>query len=195
MSKSNGAMFSKALFGYRKSDVNEYIRQADEAQSNEISRLKDEILKLENTATAAEIRIKDLEAALENERATSAAKFQKLTEETNKKLAEAQKKETAINDKLTESEARASSYLKLADSSSQRAEAAEAEVTRLTTALENAKLEIEELNTGKTSDAKRISELEKLVGEYVAKEAADKAERSKYFVIKRPSLMRFIRRK
>lgn len=195
MSKNNGTLFSKSLFGYKKSDVNEYIRQADESRSNENSKLNDEILRLESSAAALESRVKELETTLENERLSSASEIRKLTEETERKLAEAQKSEAAICDKLTESEARAGSYLKLADASSQRAESAEAEVAELTTALESARLEIEELKQCKASDAQRISELEKIVGEYAAKDAAHKAERSKYFVIKRPSLMHFIRRK
>lgn len=195
MSKSNGALFSKALFGYKKSDVNEYIRQADEERSTEISRLKDEILKLENSAEAAQNRIKELESLLEKERASAQSKVRELTEESEKKFAEAKKAQADIFDKLTESESRAISYLKLADSSSQRAESAEAEVTLLSAGLESARLEIQELKSKNTADAKKISELEAVIGNYAAKEAVNKAERSKYFVIKRPSLMRLIRRK
>ena len=37
MSKIKGALFSKSLFGYRKRDVNEYIRMSDESNSEKIN--------------------------------------------------------------------------------------------------------------------------------------------------------------
>lgn len=195
MAKSKGTLFSKSLIGYKRADVNEYIRQSDEDHADEITELKDEILKLENHVLRAEAKIKELESMLEKERASAAADIRKLTEASNQKLAEAEKTQAQISDKLSETEARATSYLKLADSSSLRAESAEAEVTLLSAGLESARVEIEELKTRNLEDEKKITELEKIVGRYAAQEEMNKAERGKYFVIRRPSFMRFIRRK
>lgn len=213
MSKSNGALFSKTLFGYKRTNVNEYIRHADEEHADEISKLKVEILKLENHVGEAESRIKELELVLENERASalskikeleskleservsSALKIQELMDDSNKKLSEVEKCHAEISNKLSESEARATSYLKLADASSLRAESAESEVALLSAGLESARVELEELKKNKVADTKKIAELEELVENYTSREELNKAERRKYFVIKRPSLMRFIHRK
>ena len=86
MSKKDGAVFAKSLFGYKKRDVNEYIRLADESHSAKIKEY--------------ETRINELEETLSKERASYQSQVKSLSDEkddaTKKaeiaKLKQAQKK-------------------------------------------------------------------------------------------------------
>ena len=70
MSKKDGTLFSSALFGYKKSDVNEYIKLADISYSDQISLLHSENERLLERAKNAESRVEELEkiiSEMENE--------------------------------------------------------------------------------------------------------------------------------
>ncbi len=165
MSKNNGAVFSKRLFGYKRSDVNDYIRNSDQAHTEEIAKINYEKEALSEKLRAAEAKISELEALRAAENAAAESRIKKLTLDFEKKLSEMDSIQSNYKDKLTESETRASSYLKMADSSAVRAESAEAELTILSAALEDSKNEIDALNkklANKEAEAARISELEAL---------------------------------
>lgn len=190
MSKKNGALFSKSLFGYKRSDVIDYIRVTDQTHVDEIARISAEKDLLADRLSKAEITIKELESAMTNERTAAQEKVKKLTLEYEKRIAELANAQNAVKDKLNESETRASSYLKLADTSSVRAETAEAELTVISAALENSRAEIEALNkklTEKEDEAKRIAELEALAKRMIASNSENsKSNKRKLFFIKRP---------
>ncbi len=195
MSKKNGAIFSRAFSGYKRSDVNEYIRQADEAHAEELSKLKSENAALEERIIDFEATVKKLESELELERTVSEERIAQISEEAEKKLDDAAKSNSEINEKLIESEARATSYLKMADSSALRAESAEAEVAKLSTGLESAKEEIAILKNEKISDSEKIAELQTLVDRYAAQEKMICDQKKRYFIIKRPSFLNFGRKR
>jgi hypothetical protein len=61
MSKKDGTLFSSALFGYRKSDVNDYIRRTDINHADQLSLLQAEKDRLLARAQKAEERVAELE--------------------------------------------------------------------------------------------------------------------------------------
>ena len=143
----NGALFSKSLFGYRRKDVIEYIRTVDVDHADEISRINSEKGNLQDRLECAESKISELENLLDKERAAYKEKIQKIIAEYDKKIEELINSVAAQKDKLSDSENRAATYLKLVDSSSLRAENAEAELAVLSANIEDYKNEIAELRT------------------------------------------------
>ena len=129
MAKKNGALFSRALFGYKRKDVVEYIRTVDVDHADELSRINSENESLQKKLDASEMLCKELENKLAQEKAFAQESQKKLTLEYEKKLANLNNAVNLQKDKLNDSESRASSYLKLIDSASMRAESAEAELT------------------------------------------------------------------
>jgi chromosome segregation ATPase len=171
MSKKNGAVFSKRLFGYKKSDVNEYIRNSDQAHSEEIAALNFEKSFLADKLKSAEAKIAELEALRESEKAAYESKTKKLIADYENRLGEMTSIQSDYAEKLNESESRASSYLKMADTSSVRAESAEAELTIMSAALEDSKNQIEALNKKlalKEAESERLSEIESLAKKAIA---------------------------
>jgi len=194
MSKKSGALFSKVLFGYKRSDVNEYIRVTDQTRAEELAHVNSEKEVLLEKLHNAETRISELETAVNNERMAAQERIVKLTKEYEKRVSDLSDQHRAFRDKLNESETRASSYLKLVDSSSLRAESAEAELSILSAALDDSKAEIEALNikiAQKEQEIKRISEIESLAKKMLERniENADKQKR-KAFSIRIPFLSR-----
>lgn len=61
MSKRDGTLFSTALFGYKKSDVNDYIKKSDAIHVDQISLLRSEKDRLLVRAQNAEARVEELE--------------------------------------------------------------------------------------------------------------------------------------
>jgi chromosome segregation ATPase len=143
----NGALFSKSLFGYRRKDVIEYIRTVDVDHADEISRINSEKGNLQDRLECAESKISELENLLDKERAAYKEKIQKIIAEYDKKIEELINSVAAQKDKLSDSENRAATYLKLVDSSSLRAENAEAELAVLSANIEDYKNEIAELRS------------------------------------------------
>ena len=64
MSKRDGTLFSSALFGYKKSDVNAYIKSLDVSYDDQLSLLKSENDRLTDRAKKAESRVAELEKLL-----------------------------------------------------------------------------------------------------------------------------------
>ena len=171
MSKKNGAFFSKRLFCYKKSDVNEYIRNADQSHAEEIAAINFEKSFLSDKLKSAEARIAELEVQRESEKAFYESKIKKLTSDYEKKLGEMTTIQSNYAEKLNESESRASSYLKMADSSSVRAESAEAELAIMSAELEDSKNQIEALNKKlalKEAESVHLSEIEALAKKAIA---------------------------
>ncbi len=198
MSKANGTLFSKSLFGYKKSDVNEYIRQADDARAEELAVVKKQVSLLEDQLAMADVRIKELEADIVNQQNKAKETLKKLSSQYEIKLSDASKVNLALKEKIAESDARATSYLKLADASKVRAENAEAKVAIFSSNLESANAEIKELSVKlaeKDAEIKRLSELEAGMRKYSAQREHDaKEEKSRYIMIKRPTF-RWLKRK
>ena len=165
MAKKNGALFSRALFGYKRKDVIEYIRTVDVNHADELLRINSETEMIQKKLAASEALCKELENKLAQEKLSAQESQRKLTLEYDKKLAELNNAVNLQKDKLNDSENRASSYLKLIDSSSMRAESAEAELTVLSAAVEDYKAEIADLKSklaDKENELKKSSEFEAL---------------------------------
>lgn len=163
MAKKNGALFSRAMFGYKRKDVVEYIRTVDVNHADELSRINSENESLQKKLDASEMLCRELENKLAQEKASAQESQKKLTLEYEKKLADLNNAVNLQKDKLNDSESRASSYLKLIDSSSMRAESAEAELTVLSAAIEDYKAEIADLKSklaDKENELKKSSEFE-----------------------------------
>ena len=189
MSKTKGTLFSKSMFGYNKSDVNNYLREADESHANQTAALKAEIDDLSTKLNDAEARINNLELELSNQKEASDETIRKLSAESERKLSEAIKAESEARAQLSDSEARATAYLKLADSSAMRAESAETESSILTVSLEEARKEIDQLKVElaeKNEDKKRLAELEEITKRYAARYEEEKEAK------KRNPLLRLI---
>lgn len=180
MSKKDGAAFSKSFFGYKKSDVNEYIRAADENNSKKIKECEAKINELENT--------------LAEERASGKAEIAKLVEAN--KLAEknAEVLKGEYERKYAESEARGAAYLKLTDDANSRAETAEKKISELSSALEEKETEIKDLNDRIKACEKYIEELNSAVTRYAMREEAEKREQSRYIKFRRPAFFKLIKR-
>ena len=165
MAKKNGALFSRSLFGYKRKDVIEYIRTVDANHAVDLLRMNSENELLQKKLDALEALNKELENTLACEKLSSQESLKKLTLEYEIKLSELNNAVNLQKDKLIDSESRASSYLKLIDSSSMRAESAEAELTVLSAAVEDYKAEIADLKSklaDKENELKKSSEFEAL---------------------------------
>lgn len=165
MGKKNGALFSKALFGYKRKDVIEYIRSSDSSHADEIYRLNSEKELLQEKLNKEEVKSRELDDQLIKEKQLSQEKIKKLSAEYDKKIAELTGAVNSQKERLENSENRASSYLKLIDSSSSRAETAEAELAVLSAVLEECKSENADLRaklSEKENEIKRNSDFEQL---------------------------------
>ena len=67
MAKRDGTLFSCALFGYKKSDVNAYIKRFDISYDDQLSLLRSENERLSERAQKAEARAEELEKLLKAE--------------------------------------------------------------------------------------------------------------------------------
>lgn len=171
MSNKNGKTFSKQLFGYKRSDVNDYIRDSDISHSDEVSKLNAERTTLEDKVKELERRLELTEAAHAAEKAAMSAEIKRLTADYEAKLGEMDARQSSCIEKLNDSESRASSFLKMADSASARAESAEAELSIVSAALEDSKNEIEALKAKlkqSETDGARFAELEALAKRAIA---------------------------
>lgn len=180
MSKKDGAMFSRSLFGYKKRDVNEYIRIADENNSEKIKE--------------CEVRIKELENGLSEEKKASQIEISRLVENNEAAAKNAEDLKLVYEAKLAESEARAISYLKLADDANQRADLTEAKNAELLSALDEKETKIKELEDRIDASEKYISELNATVARHVQREENEKREQAKYIKLRRPLFFRFIKK-
>ena len=170
MSNKHGTVFSKSLFGYTKRDVNEYIRLADESNSERIKEY--------------EARISDLEETLSRERESHQEEIKKLADEKDAADKNAETIKLELSGKLADSEARCTSYLKLADSSALRAEAAETRASELAAEIDIHKNEINDLKAKCAADEKQISELNATIVSLSAYE--EKSAKPKLFKLRRP---------
>lgn len=180
MSKKDGAVFAKSLFGYKKRDVNEYIRLADESAAEKIKE--------------RESKIHELEETLSRERTAHLSQLKALSDEKNTLIKKAEESELVFQSKLADSESRCASYLKLADASSLRAESAEARVTELSAQLEIQRTEINVLKTKSEADEKQISQLNVAIAKLSAIEEKERAEKANFFKLRRPTFFRINRK-
>ena len=91
MSKKDGILFSSALFGYKKSDVNDYIKRTDINHSDQLSLLQAENDRLLERAQKAEGRVEELEKML----AQKDAQIEAVSRERDISLKRALEKEEA----------------------------------------------------------------------------------------------------
>lgn len=180
MSKKDGAVFAKSLFGYKKRDVNEYIRLADENNSQKIKEY--------------EARINELEETLARERISYQSQLKELSDEKEDLTKKAEKAKLEFESKLADSQARCASYLKLADAATLRTESAEARVNELLTQLEIQKTEINALKSKSEADEKQISQLNAAIVSLSAIEEKERTEKTKFFKLRRPGFFRIIRK-
>ena len=180
MSKKDGAIFAKSLFGYKKRDVNDYIRLADESNSEKLKEY--------------EARIKELEDTLSREKATFQSELKKLSDEKNSATENAEKIKLECDNKLADSEARCASYLKLADAASLRADAAENRVNELTAELKLKSIENSSLKAKADADEKQILQLNSTIVSLSNFQDKERAEKSKFFKLRRPAIFRIIKK-
>ena len=180
MSNKDGAMFSKSLFGYKKRDVNEYIRLADESNSE---RLKEN-----------EARIKDLEDALLSEKAAHQTDIKNLSDEKESFEKKAEQAKQEFDKKFAESEDRCASYIKLADNATQRAEAAELQVSELSSEIESYKEEIATLKERSNECETQIIQLTAEIARLSVFEEKEKADKVRFFKIRRPSFFKIVKK-
>ena len=175
MSKKDGAIFSKSLFGYKKRDVNEYIRLADESSSEKIKEY--------------EARIKELEETLLSERTIHQAEINKLSDELGSAAKNAELAKREFDKKLTEA-----TYIKLADNASSRAEASELRVTELSCDIERQKEEITTLKGKIDEDTNQIIQLSAEISRLSAIEQKEKTSKVRFFKLRRPSFLKIVKK-
>lgn len=178
MSKKNGKLFSKSLFGYKCKAVHEYIRSVDEDHADELLRVQNEKTLLQERLSDAEYRVKNAEDRIRQDSINSQKQMSALKSDYESKIAALNSELNSYKEKLEESENRASSYMKLIDSSNTRAEAAEAELTVLSATTDDYKAEIEELKqklVEKDAELKRVSDFEKLAQKLVQSNQEEKS--------------------
>lgn len=180
MSKRDGAIFSKSLFGYKKCDVNEYIRLADESSSEKIKEY--------------EARIKELEETLLSERTIHQAEINKLSDELGSAAKNAELAKREFDKKLTEAEERCATYIKLADNASSRAEASELRVTELSCDIERQKEEITTLKGKIDEDTNQIIQLSAEISRLSAIEQKEKTSKVRFFKLRRPSFLKIVKK-
>jgi chromosome segregation ATPase len=177
MSKKNGKLFSKSLFGYKCKDVHEYIRSIDEEHASEISKAQNEKTALQDKLTEAENKIKAAEERIKQDSINAQKQIAAVKADCDSRVASLNESLDQLKERLEESENRASSYIKLIDSSNIRAEAAETELTVLSATAEDYKAEIEELKhklAEKEAELKRVSDFEKLAKKLVESNQEEK---------------------
>lgn len=69
MSKKDGKLFSRAFFGYKRSDVNNYIKQSDVSFNDQLTLLRSENERLLERALNAEAKAAELEGELKSMKA------------------------------------------------------------------------------------------------------------------------------
>ncbi len=180
MSKKDGAVFSKALFGYKKRDVNEYIRLADESNSEKMAEYEARMRELQNVIAADKASYESEIRKLNEEKATAAKDFECFKLE--------------FENKIEESEARCASYLKLADAASLRAESAETRIAELSSELELKISELQILKERVESDKKQIEQLNDSIACFAAREDKERIEKAKYFKLRRPAFFRIVKK-
>ena len=180
MSKKDGAVFAKSLFGYKKRDVNEYIRLADESNSEKVKEY--------------EARINELEETLACERTAYQSQLKELSNEKDDVIKKAEIAKLEFESKLADLQARCASYLKLADATTFRAESAEARVNELSTQLEIQRTEINALKSKSEADEKQISQLNTAIVKLSAIEEKERSEKTKFFKLRRPAFFKIIRK-
>ena len=180
MSKKDGAVFAKSLFGYKKRDVNEYIRLADENNSEKIKEY--------------EAKINELEETLARERNAYQSQLKKLSDEKDDVTKKAENAKLEFDRKLADSEARCASYLKLADAATLRAESAEARVNELSAQLDIQKSEMNALKSKSEADEKQISQLNAAIASLTTFEEKERSEKTKFFKFRRPGFFKIIRK-
>ena len=99
MSKKDGTLFSSALFGYKKSDVNEYIRLADISHSDQLLLLQAENERLLERAKNAEARIEELENTINLMEIDSQTRIDGLKREFEAELKQAKEAAAAADSK------------------------------------------------------------------------------------------------
>ncbi len=180
MSKKDGAIFSKSLFGYKKRDVNEYIRLADESNSEKIKEY--------------EARIKELEEAILREKSAYQTDIRNLSNEKESLAKNAERAKQEFEKKLAESEDRCATYIKLADNAAQRAEASELRVADLSSEIERQKSEINMLNAKSASDEKQIVQLSADIVRLSSVEEKERNSKVKFFKLRRPAFFRMVKK-
>ena len=180
MSKKDGAVFSKSLFGYKKRDVNEYIRQSDESNSETI---KD-----------YESRLDELQKALAAEKDSYEAKIEKLNAEKDAVSEEFLNSIKEYKSKLDDSESRCASYLKLADAASMRAEEFEKRIAVLSAELEIKNSELQILKDTIETNKKQIEKLNAAISLFAEREDKEKNESVKYFKFRRPTFFKIVKK-
>ena len=81
MSKRDGSLFSIALFGYKKSDVNDYIRRTDVSYDDQLSLLRAENARLLERTQKSEARAEELEQLMKKAEEEFADQIAALNEE------------------------------------------------------------------------------------------------------------------
>jgi chromosome segregation ATPase len=180
MSKKDGAVFSKSLFGYKKRDVNEYIRQLDEINSETI---KD-----------YESRMDELQKAFAAEKDSYESKIEQLNVEKEAIAEEFQNSIKEYKTKLEDSESRCASYLKLADAASMRAEEAANRIAGLSAELEIKNSELQILKDTIESHKKQIEKLNAAISHFAEREEKEKNESVKYFKFRRPTFFKIVKK-
>ncbi len=192
MSKKEGTMFSKSLFGYNKEDVNEYIRQSDVSHSSVVEQLKQDNELLNEKLDLSEKRVAELEKILDQEKEDRKEWVREINSEHAKRLAEAVNNYNLLKAKLASTESRATSYLKLADTLKARSETSEAECTILSASLDEANSAADELRKmlkEKDDEIKRLTELEIISRRNCEERDREAIEnKKKYLLIKKPKL-------
>jgi chromosome segregation ATPase len=177
MGRKDGALFSKSLFGYKRKDVLEYIRNVDTDYADSLAAVNADKELLQNKLNICENKLEETEELLSAEKAANKELIKNLTLDYEKRLSEINKAYNALKDKLSDSETRASSYLKLIDSSSLRAETAEAELAVLSASIDDYKVEISDLKlkvAEKEAEIKRISEFDAIAKKIIDSNNANK---------------------
>lgn len=177
MSKKNGKLFSKALFGYKCKNVHEYIRNTDEEHANELSRVQAEKAQLQDKLTDVEYRLRTAEERIKLDALTAQKQIKDLTADYEARISLLNASLDSYKEKLIDSEGRASSYIKLIDSSNAKAESAEAELTVLSATLDDYKSEIDLLKqklAEKEIEIKRVSDFEKLTKKLIESNQEEK---------------------
>ena len=180
MSKKDGAVFAKSLFGYKKRDVNEYIRLADESNSEKVKEY--------------ETRINELEETLSKERTSYQSQVKSLSDEKDDATKKAEIAKLEFNSKLADCEVKCASFIKLADAATLRAESAEALVNELSAQLEIQRTEMNALKAKSETDEKQISQLNAAIVSLSSFEEKERAEKTKFFKLRRPGFFKINRK-
>lgn len=193
MSKKNGAFFSRTLFGYKRADVNEFIRQSDRSHEDNIVLLTSERDLYEERAINAETRVKELETTLERERNGAKEALKRVSAEYEKKLLASAAEADGMRNRLSVEVKKSLELIA-------RAETAEEKLSSLSAELEAMRAEIEELKqkiSEKREEAKKQAELDAYVGEYALKRDEERrsANSAKPHTKRKPLVLRLVSKK